>query len=106
MFKLRSTMPVTMPVTMMPTHLRAVRLGILLYRRCAARIGQRKRLGAFGWSGQDQQCADRSKSQKSRHLHVYLPWVTGYHADAVRLIESAATTRRRPKATVSDVNVK
>ncbi len=69
-------MPVT-PMTAssaMPPHLGRTCVGISLERRRGTGIGQRQRLGAIGWSGQDQQCTDRSKSQKFRHLHVYLRW--------------------------------
>ena len=68
-----------MPMTVMPTmatvppHL-GCHPGILLNRHGGAGIGQRHRLGALGWSGQNQQSADCGKSQKSRHVHIYLPW--------------------------------
>jgi hypothetical protein len=55
-----------------PAYLGGLNLGILLVDRCGgARIGQRHRLG--GRSGQDQQSADCSKSQKFRYVHRYPP---------------------------------
>jgi hypothetical protein len=67
-------MPTMMPMMVpMPTDLGGLYLGTLLHCRGGAGVGQRQRLGALGWSSQDQQSADRSQSQKSRHVHVYSP---------------------------------
>jgi hypothetical protein len=76
-------MPTMMPMMPMPTvvmmmmsspmDLGGFHLGTLLNRRGGAGIGQRQRLGALGWSGEDQQSANRSQSQKSHYVHVYSP---------------------------------
>jgi hypothetical protein len=47
-------MPAMVPMMPMPTHLGRFHPGTLLHRRRGAGIGQRHRLGALGWSGQDQ----------------------------------------------------
>jgi len=75
-------MPTMMPMMVpMPTDLGGLYLGTLLHRRGGAGIGQRQRLGALGWSSQDQQSADRRQSQKSRYVHVYSPLESsGCHA--------------------------
>jgi hypothetical protein len=79
-------MPTMMPMMMpMPTDLGGLYLGTLLHRRGGAGIGQRQRLGALGWSGQDQQSADRSQSQKSHHVHVYSPLESSSVTRAARL---------------------
>ena len=77
-----------MPMMVMPPHLGGLYLGTLLHRCGGAGIGQRQCLGALGWSGQDQQSADRCQSQKSRHVHVYSPLGSSGVTPAARSIES------------------
>ena len=66
--------PMVMVMTMpSPMDLGGLHLGTLLNRRGGAGIGQRQRLGALGWNGEDQQSANRSQSQKFHYVHVYSP---------------------------------
>ena len=80
------TMVPAMPMMVMvpampPSHFRGRRPGILLNRRGGAGVADRQRLRTLGRSGEDEQCADRSKPQNFRHVHVFLHWVIGYHAN-------------------------
>jgi hypothetical protein len=88
-------MPTMVPMMMpMPTDLGGLYPGTLLHRRGGAGIGQRQRLGAFGWSGQDQQSAHCSKSQKSRHVHVFFSVGIIGVTPTARLIESSRAAAR------------
>jgi hypothetical protein len=69
-----AVVPVMVTAMMMEAHLGGLHLGTLLNRRGGAGIGQRQRLGLFGRSGQHQQSADRSQSQKSQYVHFILLW--------------------------------
>jgi hypothetical protein len=69
------TMVPAMPMMVMapampPSHFRGRRPGILLNRRRGAGVADRQRLRTLGRSGEDEQCADRSKAQNFRHLHI------------------------------------
>jgi|SRR5271169_6693455 len=73
-----SSMPMMSPVVVMmmvvmvmPAHLGG-EPETVLDRRGSAGIDQRKRLSAFGWSGKHEACADRSKPQNLRHVHLFL----------------------------------
>jgi hypothetical protein len=63
-----AVMPMAVPMTM-PAD-RGGLLRTILDRRSGAGVGQRQRLGG---NGQDQQCADCSKSQSFRHVHLDSP---------------------------------
>jgi hypothetical protein len=82
-------------VSAVPACFRGRLLRTVLDRCCGAGIAQRHRLGALGWRGQHEQCADCGKAQNSRNVHAYSPWVIDYHASAVRPIESDAWRQRR-----------
>src|SRR6266576_1538741 len=64
--------PAMPTVPAMPAHLGG-RLRTFLDRGGGAGIAQRQRMGALGWSGQHEQCADGGKPENSRHVHLYLP---------------------------------
>jgi hypothetical protein len=67
------TMVPTMPMMVMvmpPPHFRGRRPGILQNRCRRAGAADRQRLRTLGRSGEDEQCADRSKAQNFRHLHI------------------------------------
>ena len=87
-------MPVPMMAPMMvvvPAHFGSHLPGVILNRGGGAGTGQRQGLGAFGGSGQHEQCGDGSKPQNSRHVHMFPPLVIGQHASVVRLICSIAS---------------
>jgi hypothetical protein len=77
-------MPTMMPAA--PAHFGRYLLRTVLDRRRSAGIAQRQRPGALGWRGQHQQGADCGKAQNLRNVHLYLPWVIGCHAGAVRFV--------------------
>src|SRR5580658_4249579 len=63
MMPMMAVMPVmpmvpVMMMAMMPSRLGDLHLGTLLNRRGGAGIGQRQRLGLFGWGGEHQQSAN------------------------------------------------
>ena len=66
-------MPTVPVVPVVPTHLGGL-LRTVLDRRGGAGIAQRQRLGALGWSGQDEQCADGGKPENFRQLHLFPPF--------------------------------
>jgi hypothetical protein len=57
-------------MAMMPSHLGRRRLDIFLHGRGSTGIAQRERAGALGRRGDSEQCANGSKAQNFRHLHV------------------------------------
>jgi hypothetical protein len=77
-----------MMMAMMPSRLGDLHLGTLLNRRGGAGIGQRQRLGLFGWGGEHQQSANRSQSQKSHYVHIYSPLRSSCVTPAAWSIES------------------
>ena len=100
--------PVIAPMMMVvvPVHLGGHLPGVILNRGGGAGTGQRQGLGAFGGSGQHEQCGDGSKPQNSRHVHMFPPLVIGQHASVVRLICSDRLTANADhKARVTDLNV-
>jgi hypothetical protein len=81
-----TVMPTMMVMPMpSPMDLGGLDLGALLHRRGGAGIGQRERLGLLGWSGQNQQSANRSQAQKFRHVHVFSPLGSSGITPAARL---------------------
>jgi hypothetical protein len=100
-------MPTVVMMMMMPSpmDLGGLHLGTLLNRRGGAGIGQRQRLGALGWCGEDQQSADRSQSQKSHYVHIYSPLGSSCVTSAAWLIESSRAAARTASY-VGDVNGK
>jgi hypothetical protein len=52
---------VAVVAVMPPMHLRGRRFGLVLHRRRGAGTAQRQRVGALGWSGESEQCADGRK---------------------------------------------
>jgi hypothetical protein len=92
-------MPVPMiaPMVMVvvPAHFGGHLPGVILNRGGGAGTGQRQGLGAFGGSGQHEQCGDGRKPQNSHHVHMFPPLVIGRHASDVRLIWSTASPQRR-----------
>ena len=63
--------PAMPPVMMVPVRLGG-ELGTVLDCRGSAGIDQRQRVGAFGWSSENEACADRGKPQNLRHVHDVL----------------------------------
>jgi hypothetical protein len=70
-------MPVPVMMVVVPVHLGGHLPGVILNRGGGAGTGQRQGLGAFGGSGQHEQCGDGSKPQNSRHVHMFPPLVIG-----------------------------
>ena len=62
------TMPAMM--TMSPSRLRRLRPDILLNGGSSARVAQRQRVSALGWSGYNEHGANGGKPQNFRHLHM------------------------------------
>jgi hypothetical protein len=92
----------------MPAHLGGDLLRTFLNRGSGAGIAQRQRLGALGWSGQNEQCANRGKPENSRHVHLIFLLVChriSRRRRAVDLVSRLAATQIA-KLKVRDVNAK
>jgi hypothetical protein len=93
------------PVMMMvpPPHFGRRLLRIRQNRRGRTRIAQRQRLRLPSWSREHKTCADRSKAQNFRCVHINPPSMTECHVSAARLVLNrfAAT---QAESRVSDVN--
>jgi hypothetical protein len=64
-------MPSAVPATVSsPSHLCRIRPNILLNRCGRTGIAERQRLRAIARSGKGEQCANGSKAQNFRHLHI------------------------------------
>lgn len=62
------TMPTMM--AMPPSRLRRLRPDILLNGGSSARVAQRQRVSALGWSGYNEHGANGGKPQNFHHLHM------------------------------------
>jgi hypothetical protein len=82
-------------------------LGTVLDRRGSAGIDQRQRLGAFGWSSENEACADYGgKPQNLRYVHDVLLQSPDFSRQrGAADYRSTASSRRRSKIGESDVNL-
>jgi hypothetical protein len=71
-------MPSAVPTMMSsPSNLCRVRPDVLPNRCGRTGIAERQRLRALAWSGKGEQCANGSKAQNFRHLHIWSPSICG-----------------------------
>ena len=78
-------MPAAVPAMVTsPPHFGGVRLDVLLHRRRGAGVAERQSLRVLGRRGENEQSADRRKSQNFCHLHVWSPWVHVSRIDATQ----------------------